>query len=57
VEPPEIVAERLRAALRYVDPHYLVACADCGMVPLSRRAAKGKLPSLAGDAALFNAAL
>lgn len=57
VERPEIVAERLHAALRYVDPHHLFACTDCGMMPLSRQAAKGKLRSLAAGTALANAAL
>jgi 5-methyltetrahydropteroyltriglutamate--homocysteine methyltransferase len=36
VETPEMVAERLRRALRYVEPERLWACTDCGMLPLSR---------------------
>lgn len=57
VETPETVAERLHAALRHVDPGHLFACSDCGMVPLSRRAAAGKLRALAAGAALVNAGL
>jgi len=55
VETPEIVAQRLHAALRYTDPGHLYACTDCGMLPLSRKAAEGKLRALAAGAALVNA--
>jgi len=54
VETPETVAERLHAALRYTDPGHLYACTDCGMLPLSRHAAEGKLYALAAGAALVN---
>lgn len=54
VETPETVAERLHTALRYTDPGHLYACTDCGMLPLSRRAAEGKLYTLAAGAALVN---
>ena len=54
VETPEVVAQRLHAALRYVDPEHLYACTDCGMMPRSRKAAKGKLRALAAGAALVN---
>ena len=57
VESAEIVAGRLRAALRYVEPGHLFACSDCGMMPLSRAAAEGKLRALAAGAALVNAGL
>lgn len=57
VETPEVVAERLHAALRYVDPEHLYACTDCGMMPRSRNAAKGKLRALAAGAALVNTML
>jgi 5-methyltetrahydropteroyltriglutamate--homocysteine methyltransferase len=57
VETAETVAERLHGALRYIDPGHLYACTDCGMLPLSRRAAEGKLRALAAGAALVNAAL
>jgi len=54
IETPEIVAQRLHAALRYTDPGHLYACTDCGMLPLSRRAAEGKLRALAAGTALVN---
>jgi 5-methyltetrahydropteroyltriglutamate--homocysteine methyltransferase len=55
VETPETVAERLHQALRYTDPDHLYACTECGMLPLSRRAAEGKLYALSAGAALVNA--
>ena len=57
VESPEIVAGRLHKALRYADPGHLYACTDCGMLPLSRGAAEGKLHALSAGAALVNATL
>jgi 5-methyltetrahydropteroyltriglutamate--homocysteine methyltransferase len=57
VESAETVAERLHAALRYADPGHLYACTDCGMLPLPRRSAEGKLRALAAGAALVNATL
>lgn len=57
VETPEVVAERLHEALRYIDPGHLYACTDCGMLPLSRSAAEGKLHALAAGAALVNGLL
>ncbi len=55
VETPELVAQRLHDALRYTDPGHLYACTDCGMLPLSRKSAAGKLRALADGAALVNA--
>jgi 5-methyltetrahydropteroyltriglutamate--homocysteine methyltransferase len=57
VESAETVAGRLRAALRHAEPGHLFACTDCGMMPLSRRAAEGKLRALASGAALVNATM
>jgi 5-methyltetrahydropteroyltriglutamate--homocysteine methyltransferase len=57
VESAETVAGRLHAALRYTDPGHLFACTDCGMMPLSRKAALGKLRALAAGAAEVNATL
>jgi 5-methyltetrahydropteroyltriglutamate--homocysteine methyltransferase len=54
VETAELVAQRLHAALRYAEPGHLYACTDCGMLPLSRRAAEGKLHALAAGTALVN---
>lgn len=52
VETPERVAERIRKALPYVAPERLYACTDCGLVPRSREAARGKLRALAAGAAI-----
>jgi 5-methyltetrahydropteroyltriglutamate--homocysteine methyltransferase len=46
VETPEIVAERLRGALRHIDPERLIAAPDCGMKYLPRDVAFGKLQAL-----------
>lgn len=54
VETPQLIATRLRRALDYVEPERLFACSDCGMAPLSRGAAVGKLRALAAGAALIN---
>jgi 5-methyltetrahydropteroyltriglutamate--homocysteine methyltransferase len=52
VESPELVAQRIRAALPYVAPEHLYPCTDCGMVPRSRAAANGKMRSLVKGAAM-----
>ena len=52
VETPEVVAERIRAALQYVPPERLVVAPDCGMKYLPRARAFGKLKAMAGGAAL-----
>jgi 5-methyltetrahydropteroyltriglutamate--homocysteine methyltransferase len=52
VETPHLVAERIRAALPYVSPDHLFPCTDCGMVPRSRAAARGKMRALAAGAAI-----
>ncbi len=52
VESPSLVADRIRAALRYVEPEHLLPCTDCGLVPRSRSAARGKMQALAEGAAL-----
>ena len=46
VEAPEVVAERLRAALEVVGPERLVAAPDCGMKYLSRELAFRKLEAM-----------
>jgi len=46
VETPEIVAERIRAALRHVEPEQLIVAPDCGMKYLPREVAFGKLRAL-----------
>lgn len=52
VETPEEVAETIRAALSYVAPEKLYPCTNCGMAPMSREVAYGKLAALAKGAAL-----
>ena len=46
VETPEEVATTLRNALKYVDADKLYPCTNCGMAPLSRDLAIGKLRAL-----------
>jgi 5-methyltetrahydropteroyltriglutamate--homocysteine methyltransferase len=52
IETPEDVAATLRAALRHVPAHRLYPCTNCGLVPLSRAVARGKLAALGAGAAL-----
>jgi 5-methyltetrahydropteroyltriglutamate--homocysteine methyltransferase len=52
VETPEVVAERIRAALKFIPAEKLVVAPDCGMKYLPREAAFGKLVSLAKGAAI-----
>src|ERR1700730_9772413 len=52
VETPEEVAATLRRALHVVPVERLQACTNCGMAPLDRRVADGKLQELAAGAAL-----
>ena len=51
VESPEKVAATIRAALDHVDPERLHPCTNCGMAPLARQVAAGKLKALAEGAA------
>lgn len=50
IETPEEVAATLRKALKFVDADKLCPCTNCGMAPLSRRVARGKLNSLSAGA-------
>ena len=52
VEKPEQVADTIRAAMKFVPPEKLYPCTNCGMVPLAREVAQGKLRALAQGAAL-----
>ena len=52
IETPEEVATTIRAALQFVAPDKLYPCTNCGMVPLSREIARGKMQALAAGAAL-----
>ncbi|MFP6709759.1 MAG: methionine synthase, partial [Alphaproteobacteria bacterium] len=57
IETPEAIAATLRAALEFVAPERLIACTNCGMAPLSREVAEGKLKALGAGAALLRAEL
>jgi 5-methyltetrahydropteroyltriglutamate--homocysteine methyltransferase len=53
IETPEEVAGTLRKALRHVAPDRLYPCTNCGMVPLARQVALGKLNALGAGAAIL----
>jgi 5-methyltetrahydropteroyltriglutamate--homocysteine methyltransferase len=53
VETPEAVAGVVREALRFADAERLYPCTNCGMAPLTREVAAGKLKALAAGAALL----
>jgi 5-methyltetrahydropteroyltriglutamate--homocysteine methyltransferase len=52
VETPEQVAATIRAAMKFVPAEKLYPCTNCGMVPLAREIAVGKLKALAAGAAV-----
>lgn len=53
IETPEKVCETLEAASQFVEPERIIACTNCGMAPLPRKVAEGKLRSLSAGAKLF----
>jgi 5-methyltetrahydropteroyltriglutamate--homocysteine methyltransferase len=57
VETPDEVAGTIRRALAFVPPEHLYPCTNCGMVPLSREVARGKLHALAAGAAIVRGEL
>ncbi len=57
VETPEIVASRIREALRYVDAERLWIAPDCGMKYHSREHSQAKLKAMVDGAALARAEL
>jgi 5-methyltetrahydropteroyltriglutamate--homocysteine methyltransferase len=52
VETADVVADRIRRALDHVPAARLFPCTDCGLVPRSREASRGKMRALAEGAAL-----
>ena len=52
VETPAQVAAVIREAMKHVHLERIYPCTNCGMVPLSREVARGKLRALANGAAL-----
>ena len=57
IETPQQVAATIREAMKHVAPEKLFPCTNCGMVPLSREVARGKMAALAAGAALVRAEL
>jgi 5-methyltetrahydropteroyltriglutamate--homocysteine methyltransferase len=57
VETPEVVADRIRRALEHVPASQLYPCTDCGLVPRSREASRGKMRALAPGAAIVRTEL
>ena len=53
VETPEQVAATLRATLEFVSPDRMTACTNCGLAPLPRAVAEGKLKALTAGVALL----
>jgi 5-methyltetrahydropteroyltriglutamate--homocysteine methyltransferase len=53
IETPEEVADTLRNALRYVDADKLIPSTNCGLAPLPRDVARGKLRALSAGAVLL----
>jgi 5-methyltetrahydropteroyltriglutamate--homocysteine methyltransferase len=51
-ETPEVVAQRIRAALSYVPPERLIVAPDCGMKYLQRDVAYRKLRAMVLGAAI-----
>jgi 5-methyltetrahydropteroyltriglutamate--homocysteine methyltransferase len=52
IETPEEVAATIAQAARFVSPERIIACTNCGMAPMARDIAWGKLAALAKGAAL-----
>ena len=53
VETPEVVAARIRKALRYLRPEDVILAPDCGMKYLPRETADGKLRSMVAAAKML----
>jgi 5-methyltetrahydropteroyltriglutamate--homocysteine methyltransferase len=57
VETPEQVAATIRRAMEFVPPERLYPCTNCGLAPLARDVARGKLRALAAGAAIVRTEL
>ncbi|HEV8307253.1 MAG TPA: methionine synthase [Methylomirabilota bacterium] len=57
VETPEEVAATIRRVIEVVPPERLYPCTNCGMAPLPRDVARGKLMALGRGAAIVRAEL
>ncbi len=51
-EPPELVAERLRTVLKYIEPERVHVTPDCGFSQTARFIAVRKLTNMAAGVAL-----
>ncbi|MCZ6557784.1 MAG: methionine synthase, partial [SAR324 cluster bacterium] len=52
IETPQDVAKTIRLAMQHVPVEKIIPCTNCGMAPLSREVARGKIRALAAGAAL-----
>jgi 5-methyltetrahydropteroyltriglutamate--homocysteine methyltransferase len=57
VEPPEVVADRIRRALPHVDAARIVIAPDCGLKYLPRDVAFGKMQAMVQGALIVRAEL
>jgi 5-methyltetrahydropteroyltriglutamate--homocysteine methyltransferase len=57
VESPEKVADTIRKAMKHVDADRILPCTNCGMAPLSRTVAAGKLRALGAGAKIIRGEL
>ena len=57
IETFDQVANTIQQAMKYVDPERMFPCTNCGMAPLRRGVALGKLQALAGGANLVRKTL
>ena len=55
VETPQVIAERIRKALRYMRPEDVILAPDCGMKYLPREVADAKLRSMVAAAKILRA--
>jgi 5-methyltetrahydropteroyltriglutamate--homocysteine methyltransferase len=53
IETPQEVAATIRRAIEFVPVERIQPCTNCGMAPLDRRVANGKLQALGAGAALL----
>jgi 5-methyltetrahydropteroyltriglutamate--homocysteine methyltransferase len=57
IETPEAVVATMREALKYADAERLQCCTNCGMAPLPRAVAAGKLQAMGAGAELLRASM
>jgi 5-methyltetrahydropteroyltriglutamate--homocysteine methyltransferase len=57
VEPPELVAERLRQVLKYIEPERVAITPDCGFSQTARHIACQKLANMVAGVKLVRAEL